>query len=120
MYAMICTRPDISYAHDVTSRYQSDPGEGQRTAVKNVFKYLRRTKNMFLVYGCQEELVVTGYIDASFQTDQDNSKSQSGYVFTINGGVVSWKSSKQETEWPILQQKPSTSRLRKLQRRLFG
>jgi hypothetical protein len=28
MYAMICTCPDISYAHSVTSRYQSDPGEG--------------------------------------------------------------------------------------------
>jgi ATP-binding cassette subfamily B (MDR/TAP) protein 1 len=24
MYAMIFTRPDISYAHSVTSRYQSD------------------------------------------------------------------------------------------------
>jgi hypothetical protein len=52
---------------------------------------------MFLVYGGEEELVVTGYTDASFQTDQDDSKSQSGYVFTINGGAVSWKSSKQET-----------------------
>jgi hypothetical protein len=28
MYAMICTHPDISYAHSVTSRYQSNPGEG--------------------------------------------------------------------------------------------
>jgi hypothetical protein len=52
---------------------------------------------MFLVYGGEEELVVTGYTDASFQTDQDDSKSQSGYIFTINGGAVSWKSSKQET-----------------------
>jgi hypothetical protein len=52
---------------------------------------------MFLVYGGEEELVVTGYTDASFQIDQDDSKSQSGYVFTINVGVVSWKSSKQET-----------------------
>ena len=52
---------------------------------------------MFLVYGGEEELVVTGYTDASFQTDKDDSKSQSGYVFTINGGAVSWKSSKQET-----------------------
>jgi hypothetical protein len=52
---------------------------------------------MFLVYGGEEELVVMGYTDASFQTDQDDSKSQSGYVFTINGGAVSWKSSKQET-----------------------
>jgi hypothetical protein len=52
---------------------------------------------MFLVYGGKEELVVTGYTDASFQTDPDELKSQSGFVFTINGGVVSWKSSKQET-----------------------
>ena len=52
---------------------------------------------MFLVFGGEEELVVTGYTDASFQTDKDDSKSQSGYVFTINGGAVSWKSSKQET-----------------------
>jgi predicted nucleic acid-binding Zn finger protein len=49
---------------------------GQR--LKNVFKYLRRTKGMFLVYGGEEELIVTGYTDASFQTDQDDSKSQSG------------------------------------------
>ena len=97
MYAMISTCPDVSYALSVTSRYQSDPGESHWTAVKNILKYLRRTKNVFLVYGGEEELVVTGYTDASFQTDKDDSKSQSGYVFTINGGAVSWKSSKQET-----------------------
>jgi hypothetical protein len=61
------------------------------------FKYLRRTKGMFLVYGGEKELVVTGYTDASFQTDQDDSKSQSGYIFMINGGAMRWKSSKQET-----------------------
>ena len=27
MYAMICTRPDVSYALSVVSRYQADPGE---------------------------------------------------------------------------------------------
>ena len=59
--------------------------------------YLKKTKDMFLVYGGKEELVVTSYIDASFQTDPDELKSQSGFVFTINGGVVSWNSSKQET-----------------------
>jgi hypothetical protein len=52
---------------------------------------------MFLVYGGEEELVVMGYTNASFQTDQDNSNSQSEYVFTINGRAVSWKSSKKET-----------------------
>ena len=41
-------------------------------------------------------LVVKGYNDASFQTNRDDSRSQLGYVFCLNGGVVSWKSSKQD------------------------
>ena len=58
---------------------------------------MRRTKDVFLVYGGEEELVVTGYTDASFQTNKDDSKSQSCFVFKVNGDAVSWKSSKQET-----------------------
>ena len=95
MYAMICTRPDVSFALSFTSRHQSDPGKEHWIAVKRILKYLRRTKDLFLVYGGDEELVVKGYSDASFDTDPDDSRSQSGYVFTLNGGAVSWKSSKQ-------------------------
>ncbi|KAM1870694.1 hypothetical protein ACFX14_046788 [Malus domestica] len=51
MYAMICTRPDIAYAVSITSRYQSNPGSEHWAAVKTVLKYLRRTKDMFLIYG---------------------------------------------------------------------
>ena len=54
MYAMLCTRPDVAHAISLTSRYQSDPGLEHWTAVKNIFKYLRRTKDMFLVYGGEE------------------------------------------------------------------
>ena len=51
---------------------------------------------MFLVYGgCDEELDVTGYVDASFCTDPGDSKSQSGYVFVVNGSAVSRRSGKQ-------------------------
>ncbi|KAJ9560759.1 hypothetical protein OSB04_005919 [Centaurea solstitialis] len=82
MYAMLCTRPDVAYS----------------VAVKNILKYLRRTKDMFLVFGgSEDEISVTGYSDASFQTDRDDFRSQSGYVFTLNGGAISWKSSKQDT-----------------------
>jgi hypothetical protein len=86
---MKCTHPDVSYALSVVSRYQADPGESHWTLVKNILKYLRRTKDVFLIYGGEEELVVNGYTDASFQTDMDDSQSQSGFVFTINGGAVS-------------------------------
>ena len=67
MYAMLCTRPDVSYALSTTSRYQSDLGESHWIVVKNILKYLRRTKDAFLLYGGKEdELVINGYIDASF------------------------------------------------------
>ncbi|KAG8485641.1 hypothetical protein CXB51_018879 [Gossypium anomalum] len=45
----------------------------------------------------EEDLSVKGYTDASFQTDKDDSQSQSGFVFCLNSGAVSWKSSKQST-----------------------
>ena len=38
MYYMICTRPNVSYALSVTSRYQSDPSEGHWVVVKNILK----------------------------------------------------------------------------------
>jgi hypothetical protein len=44
---------------------------------------------VFLIYRAEEELVVNGYTNASFQTDMDDSQSQSGFVFTKNGGAIS-------------------------------
>ncbi|KAL9235932.1 hypothetical protein vseg_010653 [Gypsophila vaccaria] len=95
LYAMMCTLPDVAYALSMVSRYQGSSGESHWIAVKNILKYLRRTKDWVLVYGGNDELCVKGYTDASFQTDRDDSKSQSGFVFTLNGATVSWKSSKE-------------------------
>ncbi|GJS49028.1 retrotransposon protein, putative, ty1-copia subclass [Tanacetum coccineum] len=67
MYAVRCTRPDVAFAQNMTSRFQQNPGEEHWTAVKNILKYLRNTKDMFLT----------------------------GYVFVLNGGAVDWKSTKQ-------------------------
>ena len=77
MYAMICTRPDVSFALSCTSRHQANPGEEHWTAVKTILKYLRRTKDAILLYGGNNdaELVVKGYVDASFQTDPDDFRS---------------------------------------------
>ena len=56
--------------------------------MKNILKYLRRTKDIFLIYR-GSELKLEGYTDSSFQTDPDDSKFISGYIFTLNGGAVS-------------------------------
>ncbi|GJU90290.1 hypothetical protein Tco_1302713 [Tanacetum coccineum] len=52
---------------------------------------------MFLVYGgdTKQELKVSCYTDAGILTDADDMKSQTGYMFVLNGGVVDWKSIKQ-------------------------
>ncbi|KAL0420319.1 UNVERIFIED_CONTAM: Secreted RxLR effector protein [Sesamum latifolium] len=95
-YVVQCTRPDVAYALSVTSRYQACAGEAHWSTVKSILKYLKMTKDMFLIYG-GGELILEGYSDASFQSDDDDAKSQSGFVFKLNGGVVAWKSSKQDT-----------------------
>ncbi|GKA60944.1 hypothetical protein Tco_0760351 [Tanacetum coccineum] len=40
-------------------------------------------------------IMVSCYTDAGYLTDADDLKSQTGYVFVLNGGVVDWKSTKQ-------------------------
>ena len=36
-----------------------------------------------------------GYTNSNFSSDHDDSKGISGYMFTLNGGAVCWKSFKQ-------------------------
>ena len=74
MYAMLCTRPDESYALSVTRKYQSNPSEGHWLAVKNILKNLRKTKDLFLIYGDSDH-IISGYIDANFQSERDDFKS---------------------------------------------
>ncbi|GJW64057.1 retrotransposon protein, putative, ty1-copia subclass [Tanacetum coccineum] len=77
MYAVRCTKPDVAFPQNITSRFQQNPREPQWTAMKNILKYLRNTKDMFLVYGGnpKAKLRVTCYCDAGFETDRDDIKS---------------------------------------------
>ena len=42
---------------------------------------------MFHDYGGDKRFVVNGYVDARFDTDPDDSKSQSGYILKV--GAIS-------------------------------
>ncbi|GKB21212.1 hypothetical protein Tco_0855135 [Tanacetum coccineum] len=99
MYAVRCTRPDVAFVQNLTSRFQQNPSELHWSAVKNILKYLRNTKDMFLVYGGNPsiELRVECYCDAGFETDRDDTEFETRYVFVLNGGVVDWKRSKKST-----------------------
>nr|GEV96730.1 zinc finger, CCHC-type [Tanacetum cinerariifolium] len=71
MYAVRCTRPDVASAQNITSQFQQNPSDTKR------------------------ELRIFCYTDAEYLTDADDMKSQTGYVFVLNGGGVDWKSTKQ-------------------------
>ena len=62
--------------------------------MKYILKYLRSTKDMFLVFE-NGELQIQRFTDSDFMSDIDDRKSTSGSLFICNGGVISWKSSKQ-------------------------
>ncbi|GKC36867.1 retrotransposon protein, putative, ty1-copia subclass [Tanacetum coccineum] len=78
IYAVRCIRPDVAFAQNITSRFQQNPAEPHWIDVKNIFKYLRNTKDMFLVYGenLEAELRDDCYCDARFETNRDDIKSQ--------------------------------------------
>ena len=94
MYVMNCTRPDIAYAVSMLSRFTNNPNEYHWKAMVRVLGYLKHTQNFALHYE-KYPAVLEGYCDANWITSSNDTRSTSGYVFTLGRGAVSWKSSKQ-------------------------
>ncbi|KAG8492333.1 hypothetical protein CXB51_009816 [Gossypium anomalum] len=99
MYAMVCTRPDISQAVSIVSRYMHNPGKGHWQAVKWILRYIQKTVDVGLLFKQDNTLGkgVIGYVDSDYAGDLDKRRSTTGYVFTLAGGPISWKSTLQST-----------------------
>nr|KAJ0209090.1 hypothetical protein LSAT_V11C400189260 [Lactuca sativa] len=94
MYAMINTRPDITYIVGSLSRYTSNPSSHHWQAVSRVFKYLKGTMNYCLTYSGYP-FVLEGYLDANWINNLEDHSSTNGWVFLLGGGAISWASKKQ-------------------------
>ena len=95
MYAMVCTRSNISHAVGVVSRFLANPGKEHSEAVKWIFRYLRGTTKVCLSFGGLEPSL-EGYTDSDMGGDLDCRKSTYGYLFTFAGGAISWQSKLQK------------------------
>ncbi|UYV81527.1 hypothetical protein LAZ67_20001435, partial [Cordylochernes scorpioides] len=93
MFASCVSRPDITYAVSQVSKFLEYPGTAHCTTVKNIFRYLKGTPHMGILFTGQDQLV--GYSDSDFARDVDSRKSTTGYAFMMNGGTVSWASQRQ-------------------------
>ena len=91
------TVPEISWIVSVLARYMTTAGEPHMAAAKKVLRYLQSRKHLPLTWCALTSPnpgTIIGYADASFADIPDTRLSSIGYVFLVNGGAVSWRSTK--------------------------
>jgi hypothetical protein len=93
MYAMVCTKLDLAHAVSVVSKYMENSGRQHWDAVKWIFRYLKGITNYNITFVRQKsDLSIVGYVDANYAGDLDDRRSTMGYVFTLAGGPICWRS----------------------------
>jgi hypothetical protein len=113
MYLAVCTRPDIAHAVGVLARYMSTPSMEHWKTAKAVLRYVAGSASVGIKFGStgsrKGSTGLVGYCDSDFAGDLDSRRSTTGYVFLLNGGVVSWNSRLVATPlWPSVGVKPNT------------
>ena len=77
IYAMVCTRSDISHTSSMVSRYMHDLGKEHWMAVKWIMRYIQGTVNIGLKYQRDEKLghLLVGYVNSDYARDLDKRRS---------------------------------------------
>jgi len=88
------TRPDITYAVSVVSRYMHDPRSGHMDAAYRILRYLKSNPGKGLWFKRNDHLNIEGYCDADWASFLDDRRSTSGYCTFVGGNLVSWTSKK--------------------------
>ena len=97
---LLHTRPDLSYAVGVLSRFMQDPKESHGVAMKQCLRYLKGTTEYGLNFKSthtEKPTRLVGYSDSSHNVDPDDGKSTTGHVFYLGECPITWASTKQET-----------------------
>ncbi|KAE8708930.1 hypothetical protein F3Y22_tig00110332pilonHSYRG00561 [Hibiscus syriacus] len=97
MIYLTLTRPDISYAVGVMSRYMQNPKKPHLEAVRRILRYVKNTIDYGLLYKKGEDCKLVGYCDADYAGDHDTRRSTTGYVFKLGSGTISWCSKRKPT-----------------------
>lgn len=89
-----CSRPDIAFAVSVLCQKNQDPTAKDWTNIKHLMKYLKKTEDLAIKY-TRTNSQLTTYVDADWACDKEERRSTTGYVISLAGGPISWKSKKQ-------------------------
>jgi hypothetical protein len=96
LYLANTTRPDISTAVGILSRFRVSPTTAHYNAALRVLKYLKDTRTMGLRLGGSGPLLMA-YTDADYAGCLDTRRCLSGLAVKVMGGLVSWGSKKQSS-----------------------
>lgn len=94
---LTASRPDILFSVCLCARFQSDPREPHLTAVKRIFRYLKGTTNLGLLYKKTSDYKLVGFCDADYAGDRIERKSTSGNCQFLGDNLISWASKRQAT-----------------------
>lgn len=106
IYLAQCTRPDLGHAVGVLSQHLERPGTLHWDAAMHVLRYVRGTTNIGISYAADATTKVEGteskhcpvsHCDTDWAGDRFTGRSTTGYVFTLAGGALSWRSRLQPT-----------------------
>lgn len=105
MYLAQCTRPDLAHAVGVLSQHLERPFQRHWDSAVHVL-HLRGTVNLGIVYDGLRKSKISGmksqecpisHCDADWAGDVNSRRSTTGYIFTLAGGALTWKSLLQPT-----------------------
>jgi hypothetical protein len=91
LHLVNCTRPDLAQAVGLLCRFNSAPGPLHVAAAQSVLRYLKGTTHLGVSYSAKST-PLQGYCDSDYAGDLDGRKSTTGWIFTKNGGPISWQS----------------------------
>ena len=94
LHLMSFSRLDIAYAVSKLSMYTQCPNQDHWDALARLMKYLKGTMDYAIEYSGFPAML-EGYNDANWISNSDETKFTSGYVFTLSGGAITWRSARQ-------------------------
>ncbi|KAK8938749.1 hypothetical protein KSP39_PZI011662 [Platanthera zijinensis] len=89
------TRPDITYAVGILSRYLHSSRIRHQEAVYRLLRYLKKALGRDLLFCRNNNLEIEIFTDADWAGFQDDRKSTTGYCSFVGGNLVMWRSKKQ-------------------------